>query len=318
MSKPKMTLREAFRLAEREHYRHLKDHKGFVGNAGELEKVYGADTQLSALTTTRIREGVSKMLEAGNSHGTVNRKLVHLSKTLKMAVEDWEVLDAMPRIKKLREPARRIDVPSLGDVERIIQVLPNEAAALAFILHRTGAREGEVLRVQRKDLDMRQQTVTFWETKGGRSRTLPLDGDTFDCLFNWAGNWTLNKSTMWRHWANACKKLGIPHVKVHALRHGFATRLLEATGDIKLVQEWLGHSSVTTTEIYAHLVPSRLRKGFEVLQLAFPQGLSVGANSVSSGLENRQRATVRGFESHLFRQSEQDVTDDSSTTENDT
>ena len=71
----------------------------------------------------------------------------------------------------------------------------------------------------------------------------------------------LTKARAQRAWKNAREDAGItdPDCVIHSLRHTCATRLLEVVGDIKLVQEWLGHSVITTTaRIYAHVPTHRM------------------------------------------------------------
>jgi len=59
-----------------------------------------------------------------------------------------------------------------------------------------------------------------------------------------------------RQWGRAA---GVPRCHPHRFRHTFATRLLESCGDLRLVQEALGHQSVATTEVYTHVTPAASR-----------------------------------------------------------
>jgi integrase/recombinase XerD len=70
-----------------------------------------------------------------------------------------------------------------------------------------------------------------------------------------------------RFMRNALKEIGSYHrgSTVHLLRHTTATMILEETGDLRLVQEILGHSQITTTKIYTHIVSERKRKALEAL-----------------------------------------------------
>jgi site-specific recombinase XerD len=64
----------------------------------------------------------------------------------------------------------------------------------------------------------------------------------------------------WQDWCNLLDDLGLPHYRVHDLRHGFATLLLEAGEDPRVVQELLGHSTTALLAVYQHVRPELLAR----------------------------------------------------------
>jgi len=81
----------------------------------------------------------------------------------------------------------------------------------------------------------------------------------------------LSRQTAWAVLRQAARRAGITDdVSPHTLRHSFATHLLAGGADVRVVQELLGHASVTTTQIYTHVTPDSLR---EVYALAHPRAL---------------------------------------------
>jgi site-specific recombinase XerD len=81
-----------------------------------------------------------------------------------------------------------------------------------------------------------------------------------DAKTRFSGRWHIDASTVRREMALACREAGIQkRVGPHVLRHCFATHLLESGCDVRLIQALLGHKTVTTTMVYAHLVDSRRR-----------------------------------------------------------
>lgn len=99
------------------------------------------------------------------------------------------------------------------------------------------------------------------ELKNGRTRTVPMTTACHEALLLCreipGGPFsTITKGRAGHVWKKAKKHAGItePQCVIHSLRHTCATRLLETVGDIKLVQEWLGHTSIlTTAKTYAHV-----------------------------------------------------------------
>lgn len=154
-------------------------------------------------------------------------------------------------------------------------------AELFEVIADTGVRLGEALRIDPEDINPAERYVRVWSTrwkrtKTGSSRTVPLTDAAYAVLERrmaatggkarlFAG---MNKRRAQEHWAMARKEVGItnPECVIHGLRHTFATRVLERTGDLSLVKELLGHSDIATTTIYAKVLTKHARAGIDSLQ----------------------------------------------------
>ena len=143
--------------------------------------------------------------------------------------------------------------------------------ALLELLYSSGLRVGEVVTLDLVDLDLKAGIVRV-NGKGGKTRVLPVGRQAREALSRWLavrgqlvrrdemalfasrGGGRLGARAVQlrvRRWARR-QGLGVP-VHPHMLRHSFASHLLESSGDLRAVQELLGHADISTTQIYTHL-----------------------------------------------------------------
>lgn len=154
-----------------------------------------------------------------------------------------------------------------------------DRALLSFMLL-TGCRLGETIALNVEDIDIQAGTATLRCTKGSDPDRIPIsqrclaalqeyrqwDANSTGPLFITSTGNRLSARQVQRIVAARIQEAGIDQlVTPHTLRHTFATRLYNRTGDIRLVQQALRHEYVTTTQIYAHVDPQRLRKEAENL-----------------------------------------------------
>jgi integrase/recombinase XerD len=157
--------------------------------------------------------------------------------------------------------------------------------ALLEFLYGTGARISEAVGAAVDDLDLTDGTVLL-HGKGGRSRLVPIGGYATSALLAYlvrvrpglaaAGRGTsvvflnarggpLSRQSAWTILRRAAGRAGLPvrgshAVSPHTLRHSYATHLLDGGADVRVVQELLGHASVTTTQVYTLVTVERLRE----------------------------------------------------------
>ncbi|TAK69781.1 MAG: site-specific tyrosine recombinase XerD [Actinomycetota bacterium] len=194
-------------------------------------------------------------------------------------------------------PTRRLPKAiSVDEVERLIAAAgPADSPvrlrdmALLEVLYGTGARISEAVGLDVDDIDVEGRSVLL-EGKGGKQRRVPLGRAALSALDAWyvrgrpvlaaAGRGTpavflnarggrLSRQSAWsvlQQIATRAKVTAV--VSPHTLRHSFATHLLDGGADVRVVQELLGHASVTTTQIYTLVTVERLR---EVYAAAHPR-----------------------------------------------
>jgi site-specific recombinase XerD len=173
--------------------------------------------------------------------------------------------------------ARRLpDAPKEGEITALLEVAEGDTPlalrnrALLELLYSCGLRSAEVVGLDLVDVDFEREVVHV-RGKGGKERVVPLgeeaahhvarylrDGrpelarGAVDALFLSARGRRLDTSTVRRLLRNP-----------HRLRHAFATHLLEGGADLRTIQELLGHSSLSTTQIYSHVDARRLRRVYD-------------------------------------------------------
>jgi integrase/recombinase XerD len=144
---------------------------------------------------------------------------------------------------------------------------------LVELAYGAGLRRGDLARLLVGDLRIDQRLIIVRRGKGQRDRVVPLTKSLAEKLeafchgkrpeesvFGLTDEAITNKIRIWS------RKAGVPTLHCHSLRHGFATRLLERGADIRQIQALLGHENLNTTQVYADLVPSRLRDAVELLE----------------------------------------------------
>jgi integrase/recombinase XerC len=146
-------------------------------------------------------------------------------------------------------------------------ILPSRDRALLELLYGAGLRVGEVVALDWSDLDLHARMVRVRAGKGGKERRVPFGPPAQQALQRWrletpvrgdavfldARGQRLSDRSARRIVARAGRQAGIPRLHPHALRHSFATHLLDAGADLRGIQELLGHESLSTTQRYTHV-----------------------------------------------------------------
>jgi site-specific recombinase XerD len=195
----------------------------------------------------------------------------------------WQVrqgrLDADPA-RSLRAPSgggRLPRVLSGGEVAALLNAeavtaLDRRDLAVLELLYAAGLRVSELCGLDRGDLDLRGRTVTVLG-KGGKQRRVPVHDAAVAALGSWLrdGRDTMDGPPEAAFVNQRGARLGPRDVRrildrravspthPHALRHTYATHLLDGGADLRVVQELLGHASLATTQVYTHVSKERLR-----------------------------------------------------------
>lgn len=262
-----LKLSEAIERAWRERWSQTKAATTVMGRLQKTLRVLG-DCYLGDVDNEKYQQLADHLLAEGRARSTVNRYWSALSTLLKMAVQEWRVLDSVPYIRKYRENGGRLRVLSDDEERELLAAADSEMRDLIVLLLDTGCRLGEIL--SGPEVDLENNLLTIWEQKGGGrnpARSIPLTDRASRIVRR--GLPTLTVSQAETRWRALRKRLGREddsQYVMHALRHTCASRLVQRGVDLYVVKELLGHSSIQVTERYAHLNPVRLKQAISVLE----------------------------------------------------
>ena len=242
---------------------------------GELDEIL-LGAEFSAFTDEMMDKLVAGLRLRDNSNATINRKMAALSKLLRKAYKMGDI-QSLPEFKRLKEKAGRIRFLEPDEELRLFAAMHEKSdlyGRFCIFLVDTGARlgEGTGLRWQ----DIHGDRVTFWLTKSGKSRSVPLTERASAAIHESErtrrGPFTTIAQAKFRAaWNEAKQEVGLgsePDVVPHILRHTCASRLVQGGIDIRRVQTWLGHQTLQMTMRYAHLASGDLDICVPILERA--------------------------------------------------
>jgi site-specific recombinase XerD len=231
----------------------------------DLERV---DAAVLAEWISELGRGRDRLAPA-----TISRRLASVRSLIRFTLGPERVPDAALAPRRVR---RLPDAPKEAEIDELLELVDGDSPlavrnrALLEVLYSAGLRSAEAVGLDLADVDFEREALHV-HGKGGKQRVVPLGEEAahhvarylrharpslargaVDALFLSARGRRLDTSTVRR-------LLRHPH----RLRHSFATHLLEGGADLRTIQELLGHSSLSTTQIYSHVDAKRLRRVYD-------------------------------------------------------
>jgi len=221
---------------------------------------------------------------------TINIELLCLSNMMGKAVA-WGYIKESPSkdIKLLKYEKRPPRFLTNEEIELLLQNSSAWLKPIITVMLNTGMREGERRQLKFEYIDFKNRRVLIHASKTKNYRAVPLNEEALK-TFQWLEKNYISPSTHERAkrektqkdyvfchedgspvenikkaFSNACRKAGLKRVTPHTLRHTFASHLIMNGVDIRTVQRLLGHSSINTTMIYAHLTEDHMARGVDRL-----------------------------------------------------
>jgi integrase/recombinase XerD len=257
--------------------------------------------ELHEVSSRQIEQHIAALREGDAEHvplvtSSVARAVIAVRGLHKFALrEGWAGGDPASSVGPPGIPRRLPKAISVGEVERLLAntadtPLGLRDRALLELLYGTGARISEAIGLAVDDVDTKSAMVRL-HGKGNKTRVVPLGsyavaaidsylvrvrpglaakGVGVPQVFLGARGRPLSRQSGWLVLRAVGKRAGLSNLSPHTLRHSFATHLLDGGADVRVVQELLGHASVTTTQVYTLVTVERLR---EVYASSHPRAL---------------------------------------------
>ncbi len=265
---------EAYSKFNKSPQSHRRDHTSIKN----LNNHFG-NYRLKEIKPMLIEQYKRKRIEAGRMPATINRELACMKHMYTIATRN-EMARSNPVkiVKFLREDNVIQRVLSRSDEEKLLEYAKPPIKRVVICALETGMRLNEILSLLWKDVDLDCRFITVIKTKTGRIREIPISRrlmGVFDEIrkesssghvFRHA-NGTSIKSLK-DGYKNALVRAGLKakNYRFHDLRHTFATRLAESGVDVFTIKELMGHSTILTTQRYAH--PGRKAKQDAIAELS--------------------------------------------------
>lgn len=254
--------------------------------AREFAAHFGRKTPLGDVTTNGLDKWCALMEKRGRSAATINRGLAAVSRIMTTA-QQRDGFGPKPYFPRRRERAGRTRFLTEIEETNLLGLLEHCGAwaehDMIVVLVDTGIRMGELFRITAHDVDFSTGLISLWTTKNGQPRSVPMTDRVRAVLSSRISRqsrkarpgqrrvslWPISRDTFSNTWTQARTQLGLDGDKQfvpHALRHTCASRLVQRGVSLAVVQQWMGHRSITSTMRYAHLTPQNLVEAMEVLQ----------------------------------------------------
>ena len=239
--------------------------------------------RLSEITRGFILQFQSDFLQEGYKPATVNRSMALIKFIFNLA-EKWEIIEKSPvwGVMQLHENNQKERYLSQEELNRLMVALKvcksTVVPDLIEFLILTGARKGEAAHARWEDVDLQKCTWKVPLSKSGKARYIPLSNAAVTVLLRRKreeGPYIFPSpktgkpiTNFYTTWYKIRTNAGLPDLRVHDLRHNFASLLINAGRSLYEVQKLLGHANITTTQRYAHLSQDTLKEATEVASLS--------------------------------------------------
>jgi integrase/recombinase XerD len=278
-------------LAENTLHSYQRDLEKFSGFLSEHR------LKLETLSEDEIIEFQVFLKKASLSGASINRIVSSLKGFFKYCALEYSVNNPMLDIASTKIPRKLPKALTVDEIASLIAATEREGEITSFrdtaileILYSTGARVSEVIGVNVGDFSIdrvgdQEVSVIKLRGKGSKERIVPLgkfaisalddyqvrsrpvlvskNSKSESALFLNTRGRRITRQSAWQIVLNAAKVAGLDgRVSPHVFRHSYATHLLDGGADVRVVQELLGHSSVTTTQIYTLITIDKVRESY--------------------------------------------------------
>lgn len=250
---------------------------------------------VSEVTPTTLNSYIMYLEKEGRKPATISRSIASMKAFYHYMVQERKILTDPS--EKLKAPKIEKKLPSILTTEEVTRLLEQPCGttpknlrdrAMLELLYATGIRVSELISLKVSDVNLKMEYLTC--SDGHKERIIPFGSIAKDALDRYleegrpklvteeSGDWlftncsggAMSRQGFWKLMKAYGRKAGIEaEITPHMLRHSFAVHMVSNGADLKSVQEMLGHSDISTTQVYAQVGQKRIR---EVYVSAHPRG----------------------------------------------
>lgn len=206
----------------------------------------------------------------GNKAATINRYLATLRALLRMARDEWQWIDSVPKIRLLPGEVERDRWLTRDEADRLLAACPPHLAAIVHFALATGCRAREILGLEWDRVDLKRHTAWLNQTKNGTPRGVPLNADAVAVLeaqigknprvcFTYRGE-PITTNVANNAWYTALEKAGIEGFRFHDLRHTWASWHRQAGTSCDELKELGGWKTRSMVDRYAKFATEHLAR----------------------------------------------------------
>jgi integrase/recombinase XerD len=255
----------------------------------------------------KLDDFIAELNKANLAVSTINRVLSTLRSFYGYLERDQQIYNPMKDVESRKIPLRLPKALTVAEITSLIEgttgedeIVSMRNRAILELLYSTGGRVSEIVGLNLSDIteiksDSSDVRVLKLHGKGGKERIVPMGSFSIkalddyvvrvrpallqknaktksDALFLNQKGTRISRQSAWQIVVDSAKRCGLSEgISPHMFRHSFATHLLDGGADIRVVQELLGHASVTTTQIYTLITIDKIRESYS---LAHPRARS--------------------------------------------
>lgn len=242
-------------------------------------------TDLTAVTPTELDRYIAYLQKENLASSTVSRSIASIRAFYQYLFKEGRVLqDPSRHLKPLKVERRAPEVLSVDEVDQLLKQADKDSPkgmrdkAMLELLYATGMRVSELIHLRISDINLNLGYVSCHEN--GKERIIPfgkvcqkalvqyvekarcifIQNEKEEILFPNCSGTSMSRQGFWKVLKSYADAAGITRdITPHTLRHSFAAHMLQNGADIKSVQEMLGHSDISTTQIYLNLNANKMR-----------------------------------------------------------
>jgi len=252
-------------------------------------------TKIQNVKEEDLKEYIKQLNDQNLAAATISRNIASIKALYQYLIKEGQVtFDASAALKAPKIEKKLPGILTMDEVEALLDQTNGNSAkeirdkAMLELLYATGIRVTELITLKVSDVNLSMSFIVCRDTHKERiipfgakarealerylngTRSDMLEDETSNILFANCSGKAMSRQGFWKIIKFYAKKAGITaDITPHTLRHSFAAHLVENGADLRSVQEMLGHSDISTTQIYANMSHNRIR---EVYAKAHPRG----------------------------------------------